>query len=143
MTNTAHGGFSIQWCDQVCLIVLCGSFNREGVMAMAAAIRQAWLEAGKPACWAHVMDLLQWEGGTADGFSASQELLHWSTAHGAEAVVRIHLGRFLARLTESRGVFDELQVPVITVSTREEAWNWLKSRGLFREGCRALFAEHG
>lgn len=39
----AHGEFSVQWFAQVCLVTLRDSFNREGVLAMAAGIRQACL----------------------------------------------------------------------------------------------------
>lgn len=140
MSRTAHGRFNICWCDQACLVVLEDSFNREGVEAMLEGIRAAWQAAGSPTGWAHVMDLHHWEGGTPDGFAASHELLRWVTAHGAQAIVRIHLDSFLARMTEGRGVFDDIDVPVITVATREEACEWLQARGIRCDGCALRFA---
>ncbi|WP_417068189.1 hypothetical protein [Niveibacterium terrae] len=126
----AHGEFSVQWFAQVCLVTLRDSFNREGVLAMAAGIRQAWLDAGQPTHWAHVMDLREWQGGTRDGFAASHELLMWNVAHGAKAIIRIHSAMFLARVTERQHVFDDISVPIITVSTPEQAWGWLETHGI-------------
>lgn len=138
MPYSPHGICKVQWCDQVCLAVLQGSFNTEGVQVMLAAIQQAWRDAGQPPHWAHVMDLHLWQGGTESGFAASHDLLVWAITHGAHAVIRIHTVRFLARVTESQGVFDGINVPVITVNTREQAWEWLESHGFCCETCKGL-----
>ena len=106
---------------------------------MTESIQQAWRAAGQPDHWAHVMDLHQWQGGTESGFAASHALLAWATAHGAHAVVRIHQFNFLARVTEHQGVFDGIDVPIITVHTREEAWVWLEGHG-FRSDVREALA---
>lgn len=135
MSRSVHGRFSICWCDQVCLIALEDSFNREGVIAMLDGVRTAWRDAGSPTGWAYVMDLHRWEGGTPDGFEASRDLLRWVVAHGATHIVRIHLDSFLARMTEGRGVFDDIEVPIVTVPTREAAQDWLQGRGIRCTGC--------
>jgi len=143
MLNTIHGQFSVRWCDQVCLVVLRGSFNREGVMALSSAVRQAWQDAGKPAQWAHVMDLRLWEGGTPESFAIARELVTWTVAHGVAAIVRIHHGNFLSRITERQGVLDDTGVPVVEFSSPEETWQWLDSRHLPCDACRALLADAG
>lgn len=76
------------------------------------------------------MDLREWQGGTRDGFAASHELLMWNVAHGAKAIIRIHRAMFLARVTERQGVFDDISVPIITVSTPEQAWEWLEAHDI-------------
>lgn len=140
MSKAPHGTCTVRWYDQVCFAVLHGCFNEEGVFVMTESIQQAWRAAGQPDHWAHVMDLHQWQGGTESGFAASHALLAWATAHGAHAVVRIHKSSFLARVTEHQGVFDGINVPIITVRTREEAWDWLAGRG-FRSHVREALAE--
>lgn len=138
MPYSPHGVCKVQWCDQVCFAILQGSFNSEGVLVMLASIQQAWRDAGEPEHWAHVMDLHQWQGGTESGFAASHELLVWATAHGAHAIVRIHTVGFLARVTENQGVFDGIEVPIITVTTREQAWDWLDTHGFRCDACKTL-----
>lgn len=140
MTKSAHGHFSIAWCDQVCLVRLSGSFNREGVVALTAAVIQRWEEAGRPQVWAHVMDLRQWEGGTPDSFAAARELVAWTVSHGAAAIARLQSSNFLSRITDRQGVLDEAGVPIVDLSTPEETWRWLRSRGLLCEACQALLA---
>lgn len=140
MPHPPHGECKVYWCDQACFAVLQGSFNREGVLVMTAAIQQAWRDAGQPTHWAHVMDLHQWQGGTESGFAASHDLLVWATSHGADAIIRIHTVGFLARVTENQGVFDGIEVPVITVSAREQAWEWLSANGFECEACKRLAA---
>ncbi|MDP5240548.1 hypothetical protein Q9Q94_13470 [Uliginosibacterium sp. 31-16] len=129
MLHPPHGECKVYWCDQACFAVLQGSFNREGVLVMTAAIQQAWRDAGQPGHWAHVMDLHLWQGGTQSGFAASHDLLVWATSHGAHAILRIHTARFLARVTENQGVFNGIEVPVVTLNTREQAWEWLSANG--------------
>lgn len=129
MSLSAHGEFSVQWCDQICLVRLRGSFNREGVLAMLAGVRERWHAEGKPVRWAYVMDLRAWLGGTADGYAASHELLLWMVEHGAGAIVRIHASSFLAAVTVNQGVYVGIDVPVATVHTPEEAQAWLTANG--------------
>jgi hypothetical protein len=141
MQHSVHGRFSVSWCDQVCLVTLEDSFNREGVLAMLDGVRTAWQCAGSPSGWAYVMDLHRWEGGTPDGFETSRDLLRWVVAHGAKRIVRIHLDSFLARMTEGRGVFEDIDVPVVTVASREAARDWLISQGTGCAGCEAWLAD--
>lgn len=109
---------------------------------MMESIQQAWKEAGQPARWAHVMDLHLWEGGTESGFAASHALLAWAAAHGAQAVVRIHKkSNYLARVTEHLGVFDGVELPIVKVHTREEAWDWLAEHGFRGHVREALMME--
>ncbi|WP_345531873.1 hypothetical protein [Viridibacterium curvum] len=126
----------------MCFAILEGSFNREGVLLMTASIQQAWQEAGQPARWAHVMDLHQWQGGTESGFAASHDLLAWAVANGAKAIIRIHAVEFLARVTENQGVFDGINVPIITIHTCDEAWQWLEAQGFDCESCKTPIAPH-
>jgi len=142
MSNTPHGTCTVRWYDQVCFAVLEGCFNDEGVRVMTERIQQAWKEAGKPAHWAHVMDLHQWEGGTEAAFAASHALLAWAAAHGAHAVVRIHKkSNFLAVVTERLGIFDGIELPIANVNTREEAWDWLAEHGFRSHVREALMME--
>ncbi len=140
MAKTAHGRFSVRWCDEVCLVELQGSFNREGVAALDRAIRAAWLEAGSPARWAHVMDLRKWEGGTPDSFQLARALAFWTVTHGAVAILRIQLANFLSRITDRQGVLEDTEVPVINCASPDEAWQWLESRALRCAACRTLTA---
>lgn len=141
MSRPAHGNCTVHWCDEVCLVVVKGSFNREGVSAMQTAIRTSWQDAGAPARWAHVMDLRQWEGGTPDSFATARELALWTVTHGAVAVLRIHCGSFLGRVTDRQGVLEDLGVPVIDCSSVGEAWQWLDQHGLACAACRGLIGE--
>lgn len=140
MQATAHGQFSVLWCDDVCLLIMSGSFNREGVLKMSYAVRQAWQDAGRPARWAHVLDLRRWEGGTPESFTIARELVRWTTEHGVAAIVRIQHGNFLSRITERQGVLDEAGVPIVDFGNAEEAWKWLASRQLACESCAPLLA---
>lgn len=138
MSGNIHGVFSVRWCDEVCFVVLEESFNREGVLAMSAAIRQAWQAAGQPARWAHVMDLRRWQGGTPEGFAASHDLLAWNIAHGARAIVRIHALKILARITENQDVFAGIDIPILTTGSCAEAWRWLEAQGIACSHCKSL-----
>lgn len=138
MAPGAHGEFSVQWYDQVCLVTLTGCFNREGVLAMLAGVQESWRAAGEPVHWAYVMDLRVWDGGTADGFAASHDLLMWMIAHGAEAIVRLHASSFLATVTRKQGVYDGVDVPVATLYSPDEARDWLSLHGFRCSTCPAL-----
>lgn len=138
MVKPAHGSFSIDWCDQVCLVRLRGSFNREGVSALCSAVKQSWADVACPPRWAHVMDLRQWEGGTPDSFVAAREFADWTVAHGAKAIVRLQSGNFLSRITDRQGVLDEAGVPIVDLATPGDTWRWLESRGFACTSCQPL-----
>lgn len=141
-TNTPHGTCTVRWNGEVCFAVLNGCFNHEGVFAMTALIQQAWHEAGEPPRWAHVMDLFEWQGGTESGFAASHALLDWAITHGAQAIVRISTNNFLLHVTEHQGVYSGIDVPVVKVRSREDAWDWLAAHG-FSSSLREELTDKG
>jgi hypothetical protein len=138
MPSSIHGDCEVHWCGQMCLAVLRGAFNREGVARMAEAVRAAWHAAGEPGEWAHVVDLRRWEGGTPDSFEVAHELVNWTMAHGVCAIVRLCHSNFITRIVDRQGTLEDSTVPVMDFADPDEAWAWLQVRGLAREECRQL-----
>ena len=138
MPPLAHGEFTIQWCDSVCILTLRGGFNLEGVQRMADAVKAAWQDAGCSMRWAHVVDLRLWEGTTPDSFPPARELVAWSMDHGVCAVIRLRQTEFITRMLDRQDALEAVRVPVMDFTEPEIAWQWLTSQGIACGSCREL-----
>jgi hypothetical protein len=138
MSNNQHGHFTIKWCNQTCLVVLEGAFNKQGAEQLGEAVKRSWAEAGSPTRWAHVVDMRNWEGGTPDSFAPAKTLANWTYSHGVAAIVRLHRGHFLPRVVDGQGVLEAVTVPVGDFSSPDEALRWLQAHQLSCEGCEDL-----
>jgi hypothetical protein len=139
MSTPQHGHVTVKWCDQSCLVVLTGAFNKQGAEHMATLVKQTWNAAGRPSRWAHVIDMRRWEGGTPDSFGVAQKLVDWTVAHGVAVIVQLEQGNFLSRIVEGQGTLKNATVPVGVFSDPQKALQWLQSHGLTCKGCEALF----
>lgn len=82
MNTSVHGDVAIIWVGNVCLSTLQGSFNEEGIANWFMLLQQEWLRQGKPAGWAHVLDMLGSQGRTSETTPLLRNAVTWSHHHG-------------------------------------------------------------
>lgn len=80
--SSVHGDVSVTWFDKVCVSILSGAFNEEGIRNWFLCLQQSWIAQGKPKHWAHVLDMYEWQGRTPETTLLVRQGVTWAQAHG-------------------------------------------------------------
>lgn len=80
--TSAHGEVSVNWFDNICVSILSGAFNEQGIANWFLLLQQSWIAQGKPKRWAHVLDMYEWQGRTPETTPLVRQGVAWANSHG-------------------------------------------------------------
>lgn len=134
MTVPVHGEVTVRWHGRICLSILDGAFNEEGIARWFELVKQSWQQQGEPDDWAHVLNMHGWQGRTAGCDALMREAVAWTKAHGLRLrIMMLDKGAasvFFMFTQSSNSIFSEnREVTVVVCQNYDEVFDELQKRG--------------
>jgi hypothetical protein len=132
MATQIHGNPSVIWMDNVCVSILQGAFNEQGIDLWFQLVQQSWQQQGCPTHWASVLDMFNWQGRTPECQSLMREGVAWSQAHGLQFRVLLMEGgrdNLFYRLTRTVNPIIPHETDVAVCATHSEVIEELHKHG--------------
>lgn len=138
MLFSQHGSHVVYWQDQICVVIMYGPFNGQGIHNAVTSVQNAWRQAGSPVRWALLYDLHQWRGSTPEGLEEAKRFTEWAGQHGVVAVAKLVPNQFIVRLLNGQNLEYRPDTAIGNFYDNQSALDWLSMKGFVTEHIPAL-----